>query len=144
MECVSIQFHSPPLNQIPPAPLSLANTMFSVQGAAEIVLARCVNVVDMSGRAVPLTETLHADLNEVITSMAQRGLRTLCLAYADLDINMDPKDYAEAPDNDLTIICIVGIKVRRWVVCKGVCWGAVNEDADFCPKTICMATPGLR
>ncbi len=52
-----------------------------VQGASEVVLSQCVAMVDSNGRLVQMSEQLQAELNMVITEMASRGLRTLCLAY---------------------------------------------------------------
>jgi magnesium-transporting ATPase (P-type) len=51
------------------------------KGAAEMVLSRCVGLVGTSGAVEPMTEVLQAELLGVITEMASRGLRTLCLAY---------------------------------------------------------------
>lgn len=52
-----------------------------VQGAAEMVLSRCVAMIDSTGRALPMTEQLQSELLATVTEMASRGLRTLCLAY---------------------------------------------------------------
>ena len=50
--------------------------------------------------------------------MASRGLRTLCLAYTDFPASdpSRPEDFfGESHDDDLTLLCIVGIKV--WPPC---------------------------
>lgn len=47
--------------------------------------------------------------------MASRGLRTLCLSYTDFPETSPgrPEDFFETShDEDLTMLCIVGIKVR--------------------------------
>ncbi|KAK9867201.1 hypothetical protein WJX84_002696, partial [Apatococcus fuscideae] len=61
----------------------------------------------------------------VITAMAERGLRTLCLAYRDMPDAPAASELQEQPAEDLTACCIVGIKdpVRKEVpdavaVCK--------------------------
>jgi P-type Ca2+ transporter type 2C len=53
----------------------------------------------------------------VITEMASRGLRTLALTYRDLPAGTDVASYEQSPDEDLTLVAIVGIKdpVRKEV-----------------------------
>ena len=85
------------------------------KGAAEIVLDRCLNYMDGNGAITPMPNSLKKKLlNEVVTEMATRGLRTLCIAYADIPDGPAPD---EAPEKDLTLMAIVGIKdpVRKEV-----------------------------
>ena len=77
------------------------------KGAAEIVLERCVKYVDTSGRTANLSANKRNEVGGVIKSMADKGLRTLCLAYRDFEGEV-PED---SPDEDLIACCIVGIKV---------------------------------
>lgn len=60
-------------------PLRLYN-----KGAAEWVLAKCTSVLGPSGELEHLTEPGRDSLLEVVTQMATRGLRCICLAYRDL------------------------------------------------------------
>lgn len=86
-----------------------------VQGAAEIVLRRCVSVMDDEGAVVPLAEDMRAKLEETVTTMASTGLRTLCLTQRDMDEAMaggSAEFWENPPDEQLTLCCIVGIKVR--------------------------------
>ena len=53
------------------------------KGAADWVIAKCVASVDASGRRVAMGEGERRALLGVVTEMAGRGLRTLCLAYRD-------------------------------------------------------------
>lgn len=51
-----------------------------------------------------------------MTSMASTGLRTLCLAYTDFpeEDSGRPENFLSTPhEEDLTMLCIVGIKVSR-------------------------------
>lgn len=90
------------------------------KGASEWVLDACVAVHEADGAAHALTPARKAELLDTVTEMAARGLRTLALTYTDL-----PKDdpgrsadfFAEPPDRNLVLMCIVGIKdpVRREV-----------------------------
>lgn len=86
------------------------------KGAAEIVLSRCINYMDGDGKITPMPNSLKQKLlNDVVTEMAARGLRTLCIAYADLPAGTPSPD--EPPEKDLTLMAIVGIKdpVRKEV-----------------------------
>ncbi len=86
-----------------------------MQGAAEIVLRRCVSVMDDEGNVVPLSEDMRAKLEETVTTMASTGLRTLCLTQRDMDEGMaggNEEFWENPPDEQLTLCCIVGIKVR--------------------------------
>ena len=51
------------------------------KGAAEIVLGHSVASVGASGQAAPLGDAQREELEQSVTEMASRGLRTLCLAY---------------------------------------------------------------
>ena len=87
-----------------------------VQGAAEWVLQKCTHFLNTDGLADEMTEEQRTALYEVVTEMASRGLRTLCLAYTDLPLvdESRPADYFENPHADALIAtCIVGIKVRN-------------------------------
>ncbi|CAK0781476.1 hypothetical protein CVIRNUC_005383 [Coccomyxa viridis] len=90
------------------------------KGAAEIVLRRCVSVMDDAGSAVPLSDEMRAKLEETVTTMASSGLRTLCLTLRDMDEGMaagNAEFWENPPDEQLTLCCIVGIKdpVRKEV-----------------------------
>ena len=85
-----------------------------MQGAAELVLKRCVSVMDDTGSVVPISEELRVKLEETVTSMASTGLRTLALTMRDMDEGMaegSSNFWENPPDEQLTLCCIVGIKV---------------------------------
>ena len=83
------------------------------KGAAEMVLDQCVKYIDASGKTENMSTNKRNELQGVITSMADKGLRTLCLAYKDFEGEVPE----ESPDEDLIACCIVGIKV--WPCAKG-------------------------
>jgi Ca2+-transporting ATPase len=88
-----------------------SHNIIYTKGAAEIVLKRCSKLMTTDGSSSQITPQLHSELDEIIVGMASHGLRTLCLAYRQLE----PKEGMEDPDqdllaNDLTCIAIVGIK----------------------------------
>lgn len=53
------------------------------KGAAEWVLRRCVSLHNQYGEVVAMTEELREELMQVVTEMASRGLRCICLTYTD-------------------------------------------------------------
>ncbi|PNH11294.1 putative calcium-transporting ATPase 5, plasma membrane-type [Tetrabaena socialis] len=91
------------------------------KGAAEWVLKRCTSMYD-GERVVEMSDADRAKLYEVVTEMAKRGLRCICLTYTDYPLVDDsrPADFFEDSDNlDRNLVCmaIVGIKdpVRKEV-----------------------------
>lgn len=72
----------------------------------------------MANRIAGHPSTVHCSCRETFWArtpqMASRGLRTLCLSYVDfpLDDPARPADFFDQPsDDNLTAMCIVGIKV---------------------------------
>ncbi|CAN4083016.1 unnamed protein product [Withania somnifera] len=78
------------------------------KGASEIVLAACDKVINSSGEVVPLDETSTNHLKTTIDRFANEALRTLCLAYMELEKGFSPA--ADIPVCGYTCIGIVGIK----------------------------------
>ncbi|XP_051127090.1 calcium-transporting ATPase 2, plasma membrane-type-like [Andrographis paniculata] len=78
------------------------------KGASEIILAACENVINSDGEVVPLDEASSDRLKETIDQFAGEALRTLCLAYKDLDPDFSADDAI--PASGFTCIGIVGIK----------------------------------
>ncbi|KAG8384278.1 hypothetical protein BUALT_Bualt04G0101800 [Buddleja alternifolia] len=78
------------------------------KGASEIVLAACDKTIDLNGEVVPLDEMSIKYLNEIIDKFASEALRTLCLAYIDLEKGFSAVD--DIPISGFTCIGIVGIK----------------------------------
>ncbi|KAJ8427615.1 hypothetical protein Cgig2_010877 [Carnegiea gigantea] len=78
------------------------------KGASEIVLAACNKVINSNGEVVPLDKGLVTQLEDTINQFAGEALRTLCLAYMELESGFSPKD--PIPTEGYTCIGIVGIK----------------------------------
>ena len=55
-----------------------------------------------------MEDDLRSRIKTVITNFASDGLRTLCLAYADIDGEVD---WSEPPEGQLICLGVVGIKV---------------------------------
>jgi Ca2+-transporting ATPase len=75
------------------------------KGASEIILARCTTQLDENGNTIPLPASQIKTMEKSIDSMAEKGLRTLTLAFKDVD----HADYEEAPEEEMTLIAILGI-----------------------------------
>jgi magnesium-transporting ATPase (P-type) len=84
-----------------------------LQGASEIVLKRCDNVLEESGAVRRMTDADQVVLNDNVTDMASRGLRTLALSFRDFtpQQSLEPDVFQFPPEEQLTLCCIVGIKV---------------------------------
>ncbi|KAL5556801.1 hypothetical protein UlMin_039037 [Ulmus minor] len=78
------------------------------KGASEIILANCDKVINSNGEIVPLDEASINRLNLVINEFANEALRTLCLAYQELESGFSPEN--SIPASGYTCIGIVGIK----------------------------------
>ncbi|KAF2289368.1 hypothetical protein GH714_035433 [Hevea brasiliensis] len=79
----------------------------SCKGGSEIVLKMCDKVVDDSGKVANLSEEQKRNISDVINGFASEALRTLCLAFKDLD---DTSEESSIPDFGYTLVAIVGIK----------------------------------
>ncbi|RLM85152.1 putative calcium-transporting ATPase 4, plasma membrane-type [Panicum miliaceum] len=77
------------------------------KGASEIVVQMCNMMVDADGNNVPLSEAQRKNILDTINSFASDALRTLCLAYKEVD---DFDDDSESPTSGFTLISIFGIK----------------------------------
>lgn len=54
---------------------------FFCKGASELVLAECNTILDADGKSVKLSGSKRQELLAKISAMADRSLRTICLAY---------------------------------------------------------------
>ncbi|PKI42842.1 hypothetical protein CRG98_036640 [Punica granatum] len=77
------------------------------KGASEIILSLCDKFVDKNGEPVPLSEDQFNLVLDVINGFACGALRTLCLAYKDMD---EVPAESSIPESGYTLIAVVGIK----------------------------------
>ncbi|KAH6560421.1 hypothetical protein BASA50_009684 [Batrachochytrium salamandrivorans] len=80
------------------------------KGASEIILSLCTQILDTE-KMVP-TNIKHSDIQNIektIMTWAAEGLRTLALAYKDVN-NIEEINQQEDPDSDLIFIALVAIK----------------------------------
>jgi Ca2+ transporting ATPase len=85
------------------------------KGAPESVLERCTSVLVDGGKTVPLTPKLRTHILERTLAYGSQGLRTLALAYVDVqDIDAthyyskSSKEYVKF-ERDLTFVSLVGM-----------------------------------
>ncbi|CAI9769746.1 unnamed protein product [Fraxinus pennsylvanica] len=77
-----------------------------VKGASEIILGMCDKIVGKDGESVSLSDEQRKNIANVIDGFACKALRTLCLAFKDIENISDES----IPDNNYTLIAVVGIK----------------------------------
>jgi len=93
-----------------------AGSRLFVKGASEIILGMCDSYLDPTGKEKPLTaEDKEHMKSKVIENLAAEGLRTLSIAYKDLDETKE--EWESPPEDKLILIGIVGIQdpVRKEV-----------------------------
>lgn len=130
--------------------LNGAGALF-VKGAPESVLERCTSVL-IHGRTIPFTSQLKETLLERTIAYGAKGLRTLALAYTEVqDLDVDhyhsesSKDYSRFEQN-LTFVSLVGMldpprpEVKLAVAnCKaaGIRVVCITGDNKGTAETIC-------
>ncbi|XP_060177443.1 putative calcium-transporting ATPase 11, plasma membrane-type [Lycium barbarum] len=77
------------------------------KGAAEIIFKTCDRFIDLNGEIVHLTENRTRNTMDVINEFTSEALRTLCLAYKDIE---DGYEKNSIPDSGYTLVAVVGIK----------------------------------
>lgn len=88
-----------------------------IKGASEIVKGACDKYIDANGNIVPLTDEISKQIDGTIVEFAKGALRTIAIAYRDLEQNeFGPKhdepvmeDIKDAEKSGLTLIGILGI-----------------------------------
>lgn len=83
------------------------------KGASEIVLGLCSTYLDKDGNKQKLSAEKKEELNATINKLASEGLRTLSIAYKDLettDVDPSDKDTVAALEKDCVMIAIVGTR----------------------------------
>ncbi|KAF2295554.1 hypothetical protein GH714_033184 [Hevea brasiliensis] len=78
------------------------------KGASEIVLAACDKVINSDGKIVDLNEASINQLKVTVSQFADESLRTLCLAYMELEDGFSAEN--PIPASGFTCIAIVAIK----------------------------------
>ncbi|XP_031125865.1 calcium-transporting ATPase 4, plasma membrane-type-like [Ipomoea triloba] len=82
------------------------NTRAFCKGASEIVLRMCNSILHGNGEIVDLPERQAENIMDVINEFAGEALRTICLAFKDIEGNHENN----IPGSGYTLIAVVGIK----------------------------------
>jgi len=77
------------------------------KGASEIILDQCDTVLNSEGNITPLSEMQKQNILNIINSFASEALRTLCIAFKDLN---EISDNQTIPEDGYTLIALFGIK----------------------------------
>jgi P-type Ca2+ transporter type 2C len=77
------------------------------KGASEIILEQCNTVLDGEGNITLLSDTQKQNVLNIINSFASEALRTLCIAFKDLN---EISDDQTIPEDGYTLIALFGIK----------------------------------
>ncbi|GJN19142.1 hypothetical protein PR202_gb06383 [Eleusine coracana subsp. coracana] len=97
------------------------------KGAAEIVLALCTSWLDTDGSIHEMTTDKADQFKEYIEYMAEQSLRCVAFAYRTIENDVPSEEQRinwQLPDNDLTLIGIVGM--------KDPCRPGVREAVELC------------
>ncbi|GFP84283.1 putative calcium-transporting ATPase 11 plasma membrane-type [Phtheirospermum japonicum] len=76
-----------------------------VKGGSEIVVGMCDKVVGKNDESVPISEEQRKNITTAINKFACEALRTLCLAFKDVETSGE-----SIPDENYTLVAVVGIK----------------------------------
>ncbi|XP_039800415.1 probable calcium-transporting ATPase 6, plasma membrane-type isoform X3 [Panicum virgatum] len=77
------------------------------KGTSEIILEQCDTVLNSEGNITPLSEIQKQNVLNIINSFASEALRTLCIAFKDLN---EISDNQTIPEDGYTLIALFGIK----------------------------------
>lgn len=89
------------------------------KGASEIILSLCTNIYENSSTVSPMSTAARNKLQNLITTWASDGLRTIGVAYRNMDEMITTLDNSSSkePEYNLVWLCLIGIKdpVRKEV-----------------------------
>lgn len=85
------------------------------KGASELVLDTCNKFKRADGQVVPIDQAMLTQIQKAIEDMANQALRTICVAYKDLNgsedlKSKDDKGVYSVEKDGLTLCWILGIK----------------------------------
>ena len=85
-------------------------TRLHVKGASEVLVELCSKIAKPDGSVDSFSKQDEKNARDAIQRMAERGLRTLAIAYVDLNIDPSKLDPEKPMEENLTLLGIVGIK----------------------------------
>jgi len=97
--------------------------MIHIKGASEIILESCSHYYSLKDdEVVPMTEELKEKIEEEITNMANKALRTICIAFKELngDEDCESKDNKEIYEIEKSNFILLGVLGVRDILRKEV------------------------
>ncbi|KAG9389740.1 calcium-translocating P-type ATPase [Carpediemonas membranifera] len=76
------------------------------KGASEMVLSLCTSYLDEQGQVAPMTEEVRKSIDEAIITLASNGLRTIILAYRDIEPGQTPEQLNDSDLNEKELTCV--------------------------------------
>ncbi|KAG9390841.1 Cation-transporting P-type ATPase [Carpediemonas membranifera] len=76
------------------------------KGASEMVLSLCTSYLDEQGQVAPMTDGVRKSIDEAIISLASNGLRTIILAYRDIEPGQTPEQLNDSDLNEKELTCV--------------------------------------
>ncbi|KAJ0792630.1 putative P-type Ca(2+) transporter [Helianthus annuus] len=80
------------------------------KGASEIILNMCDKIINEDGEIVQMSDKQRKAITDVINGFACEALRTICLAFKDLETGSTSDNSNDIPESNYTVIAVVGIK----------------------------------
>lgn len=88
-----------------------------IKGASEMVMSACTHYLDENCQSQPVNDQIKSIVNDQIITYAKQALRTIVIAYKDLEpeehgVNHDEpvdEDVKNVEKNNLTLIGVIGI-----------------------------------
>ena len=88
-----------------------------IKGASEIITACCTHYIDERGEKQSLSDNMKGEISNLIEKYARNALRTIAVAYKDIQPGQNGERHDEPSDalvkdiekENLTLICIFGI-----------------------------------
>lgn len=87
-----------------------------IKGASEIVLESCTHFLSFEeDRIVPITTTMREKIEDEITAMANKALRTICIGYKEITgdedlVTKDDKNVYEIEKSNFILLGVLGIR----------------------------------
>ena len=81
-----------------------------VKGASEIILRSCTTLLDKRGDVTNLTDQHVSFFNEKISEYATLAMRTICIAYKDIEDISSLESRQDECESQLTLLAVFGIE----------------------------------
>jgi len=86
-----------------------------IKGASELIVSCCSHYVNAEGEVIELSDEMKGEISNIIDTYAKQALRTICLAYKDIEAGQNGAKHDEGEQvkdielDGLILISILGI-----------------------------------